>query len=120
MDDGEGRTRARARINLTLNKPVVGIASAPNGRSYWIVASDGGIFNYGPAATLWGSLGDTTLNKPVVGIGASPSCEYYLVASDGGIFAFPGGAAGPIFDGSTGSLTLNKPIVAMTVVQGGY
>jgi hypothetical protein len=29
---------------LTLNKPIVGMASTPDGRGYWLVASDGGIF----------------------------------------------------------------------------
>src|SRR5712692_6574879 len=27
-----------------LNKPVVGMAATPDGRGYWLVASDGGIF----------------------------------------------------------------------------
>jgi hypothetical protein len=104
----------------SLNKPVVGIASTPNGMGYWIVASDGGIFNYGAAATFWGSTGGMALNKPIVGIGATTSGQYYLVASDGGIFAFPGGSAGPPFFGSTGAVMLNKPIIGMTVVQNGY
>ena len=30
--------------NIVLNKPVVGMAAAPNGKGYWFVASDGGIF----------------------------------------------------------------------------
>ena len=28
-----------------LNKPIVGIASTPDGQGYWEVASDGGIFS---------------------------------------------------------------------------
>src|ERR1700675_1273598 len=32
-----------------LNKPVVGIAAAPDGLGYWLVASDGGVFTYGSA-----------------------------------------------------------------------
>src|SRR5664280_2337043 len=32
--------------NLTLNKPIVGMASTPDGGGYWLVASDGGIFAY--------------------------------------------------------------------------
>jgi hypothetical protein len=39
-----------------LNKPIVGMASDPNGAGYWLVASDGGIFNYGDAA-FFGSTG---------------------------------------------------------------
>jgi hypothetical protein len=32
-----------------LNAPVVGIAATPDGRGYWEVASDGGIFAFGDA-----------------------------------------------------------------------
>jgi hypothetical protein len=40
--------------------------SSPGGLGYWLVASDGGIFNYGGAAFL-GSAGSGPLNAPVVG-----------------------------------------------------
>ena len=32
-----------------LNKPIVGMASTPDGKGYWLVASDGGIFAFGDA-----------------------------------------------------------------------
>jgi hypothetical protein len=32
---------------LPLNKPVVGVAVTHHGGGYWLVASDGGIFDYG-------------------------------------------------------------------------
>ena len=35
-----------------LNQPIVGMAATPDGKGYWLVASDGGIFNYGDAALL--------------------------------------------------------------------
>jgi hypothetical protein len=38
-----------------LNQPVVGMAATPDGRGYWLVASDGGIFNFGDAR-FYGSL----------------------------------------------------------------
>ena len=41
--------------------------SAPDGKGYLLVASDGGIFNYGDAG-FFGSTGAQTLNKPVVGM----------------------------------------------------
>ncbi|MEA2502645.1 MAG: virginiamycin lyase [Actinomycetota bacterium] len=76
---------------------------------YWLVASDGGIFNYGDAAFL-GSTGAIHLNKPIVAMAPTPSGRgYWLVASDGGIFNY-GDAA---FLGSTGSIHLNDPIVGM-------
>jgi hypothetical protein len=40
---------------LVLNKPIVGVASTPDGEGYWLVASDGGIFSYGDAA-FYGSV----------------------------------------------------------------
>jgi len=44
---------------------VVGMAGSPDGGGYWLVASDGGIFNFGDAA-FYGSTGAMTLNKPSV------------------------------------------------------
>ena len=35
--------------NITLNKPIVGMAATPSGNGYWMVASDGGIFSFGDA-----------------------------------------------------------------------
>jgi hypothetical protein len=32
-----------------LNKPIVGMAGTRDGGGYWLIASDGGIFNYGDA-----------------------------------------------------------------------
>jgi len=102
--------------SLTLNKPIVGMASTPDGGGYWLVASDGGIFAYGDAV-FYGSTGSLTLNKPIVGMAATPSGHgYWLVASDGGIFAY----GDAVFYGSTGSLTLNKPIVGMAATPSGH
>ena len=94
------------------------MAVTPDGGGYWLVATDGGVFNYGDAP-FYGSMGGKKLNKPIVGIAPTPNGNgYYLVASDGGIFTVPdpGGAA---FLGSTGSITLNKPIVGMAVTPAG-
>ena len=104
--------------NITLNKPVVGMAVTHNGGGYWEVASDGGIFAFGNAP-FYGSMGGQPLNQPIVGMAATPNGGgYWLVASDGGIFAF-GNAK---FYGSTGSIALNQPIVGMTSTPdgGGY
>ncbi len=103
---------------MVLNKPVVGMASTPDGGGYWLVASDGGVFSYGDAG-FYGSTGSMVLNRPVVGMAAVPGGGgYWLVASDGGIFSF--GTAQ--FYGSTGSMVLNKPVVGMaaTADGGGY
>jgi hypothetical protein len=39
----------------------------PDGRGYWLVASDGGVFAFGDA-TFYGSAGGTATGQPVVGI----------------------------------------------------
>ena len=88
------------------------VSSAPG---YWMVASDGGIFNYG-AAGFYGSAGAIHLNKPIVGMASTPNkAGYWIVASDGGIFSF--GNAG--FHGSTGAINLNRAIVGMTTTPTG-
>ncbi|MBF6557676.1 MAG: hypothetical protein IVW52_16250 [Acidimicrobiales bacterium] len=85
------------------------MASTPDGKGYWLVAADGGIFSYGDAAFA-GSLGGSKLNKPIVGMASTPDGKgYWLVAADGGIFSY-GDAA---FAGSLGGSPLNKPIVGM-------
>ena len=73
---------------MDLNKPVVAMAATPDGRGYWLAASDGGIFAYGDAG-FYGSTGGMPLNKPVVAMAATPDGRgYWLAASDGGIFAY--------------------------------
>jgi SpoIID/LytB domain protein len=102
--------------NLVLNKPVVGMASTPDGGGYWLVASDGGVFSFGDAI-FYGSTGNLVLNKPVVGMASTPDGGgYWMVASDGGVFSF-GDAR---FYGSTGNLLLNKPIVGMVPTADGH
>jgi hypothetical protein len=72
----------------TLNAPIVGIASTPTGKGYWLAAADGGVFTFGDAP-FYGSEGGKPLNKPIVGISATPTGKgYWLVAADGGIFTF--------------------------------
>ena len=96
--------------NLTLNKPIVGLALTPDGGGYWLVASDGGVFSYGDAL-FYGSTGAQHLAAPMVGIAAtSDGSGYWLVAADGGVFAF-GDAP---FKGSAGGLTLAAPVVGIS------
>ena len=82
----------------------------PDGRGYWLVASDGGIFSFGDAG-FHGSAGSIHLNRPIVGMAATPSGNgYWLVASDGGIFSYGdanfsgsmGGTAAELADGGDG------------------
>jgi hypothetical protein len=102
--------------SLPLNRPVVGMAATPDGKGYWMVASDGGIFTYGDAG-FYGSAGSLPLNRPIVGMASTPDGRgYWLVASDGGIFTY--GDAG--FYGSAGWLPLNQPIVGMASTPDGH
>jgi hypothetical protein len=39
--------------NITLNKPIVGMARTANGGGYWLVAGDGGVFSFN--APFYGS-----------------------------------------------------------------
>ena len=85
------------------------MAADAGGGGYWLVASDGGIFDYGDAG-FHGSAGSIPLNKPVVGMTSSgDGAGYSLVASDGGIFTY----GDAVFHGSTGGVVLAAPIVAM-------
>ena len=112
-----------------LNQPIVGMAphqtlslfEAGTGGvdGYYEVASDGGVFAFGPGATFYGSTGSERLNAPIVGMAlTNDERGYWLVASDGGIFAF-GDAR---FYGSEGGQHLNQPIVGMATTPdgGGY
>ncbi|NNN15731.1 MAG: hypothetical protein HKL82_07740, partial [Acidimicrobiaceae bacterium] len=67
---------------------------------YNLVASDGGVFNFGNTPFL-GSSAATHLNQPIVGTASTPDGKgYWLVGSDGGVFSF-GDAS---FYGSTGAM----------------
>jgi hypothetical protein len=48
-----------------LTAPVVGIAATPDGKGYWLMAGDGGVFSFGDAK-FFGSTGGVHLNAPVV------------------------------------------------------
>ena len=97
-----------------LNSPIVGMASTANGKGYWLVANDGGIFAF--HAPFFGSLGARHLNSPIVGMAATPTGKgYWLVAGDGGVFTF-GDAK---FYGSTGAMHLNSPIKQIIPGPGG-
>ncbi len=105
-----------AASGLSLSRPVMGMAPTVDGRGYWLVASDGGVFSYGDAQ-FYGSTGSIELNQPIVGMTQTPDGHgYWLVASDGGIFSY-GDAQ---FYGSTGSIRLNQPIVGMAPTADGH
>jgi peptidoglycan hydrolase-like protein with peptidoglycan-binding domain len=91
------------------------MASTPDAKGYWLVASDGGVFSFGDAGA-YGSAGGQRLSEPVVGMAATSDGKgYWLVASDGGVFTY--GDAN--FYGSTGAIRLAAPVVGMATTPGG-
>ncbi|MGD0749751.1 MAG: hypothetical protein ABSB68_18340, partial [Acidimicrobiales bacterium] len=137
--NGVGPTATQV-FTLTVNAPAPSSPAPPApppappappapSHGYWLVGSDGGIFNFG-SAQFHGSTGSMHLQRPVVGI--TPTADrggYWLVASDGGIFAFgdagfhgsiPGSGLSPAGSGLPHSL--NAPIVGMVPSSdgGGY
>jgi hypothetical protein len=100
--------------NITLNKPVVGMAVDSTSGGYWLVASDGGIFTFGNSR-FYGSTGNIHLAKPIVGMATDPATGgYWMVASDGGIFSFNA----PYY-GSMGGKAISAPIVGMKSMADG-
>ena len=92
---------------MTLNEPIVDMATTPSGNGYWLVASDGGIFSFGDAQ-FHGSTGAMTLNEPITSV-VQTRLGYDLVAEDGGVFNF-----NSPFIGSGVSPTQNYHVVDAT------
>ena len=115
---GAARRLYVAPISLPNVNGEVPCAAPASPYGYEMVASDGGIFDYGNLP-FCGSKGGGPLNKPMVGVAETQNGGgYWEVASDGGIFTY--GDAN--FYGSAGSLHLNQPIVGMAATPdgGGY
>ncbi len=118
------RVRARTAKNYgstsewRLAAPIDQIVSTPDGKGYWLVGSDGGIFGFGDAG-FYGSMSSKTLNSNIVGMAPTADGKgYWLVGSDGGIFAF-GDAR---YFGSLGGVSLVHPVVGIAgdIATGGY
>ena len=67
-----------------LNAPIVGMAATHDGKGYWLVAADGGIFTFGDA-NFYGSAGSSNLPDAAVGMVASPGGGGYLIATENGV-----------------------------------
>ena len=116
-----------------LNAPIVGMASTPHGNGYWLVAADGGVFNFG-SAKFYGSTytygitglsGKHPLNAPIVAIVPTPDGHgYWLIAKDGGVFDFGdahfyGSTYTYGITGLSGKHPLAAPIVGAAASPGG-
>jgi hypothetical protein len=106
---GDTTTLVQQKGGGGFNGSPVGLATTADGKGYWEVYSDGGVFAFGDAK-FYGSMGGTRLVQKIVGITATADGNgYWLVAADGGVFAF----GDAVFAGSTGGLTLNASVVGM-------
>ncbi len=91
------------------------MAATPDGKGYWLVAGDGGVFSFGDA-TFYGSMGATHLVAGVTGIAATRDGKgYWMVAGDGGIFAF----GDAVFYGSLGTKPPPDSIAGMATTPDG-
>ena len=71
---------------MHLNDPIVGMAATPDGKGYWLVASDGGIFTFGDAP-FYGSTGAITSTADRRAWRPPPTATATgWSASDGGVF----------------------------------
>jgi hypothetical protein len=92
-----------------LNAPVRSLVPDGDGRGYWLVASDGGVFAFD--APFRGSLGGVKLNKPVTGM-VRYGDGYVMVGEDGGIFAF----SDRPFSGSLGAKPPAAPVISVAAL----
>jgi len=102
-------------LDIPLSSVITGMAPTPDGKGYWLVGADGGVFAFGDAPFL-GSLGALELAGPIVAMAPTPDGKgYWLAALDGGVFAL--GDAG--YYGSMGAARLAHPVVGMAATPDG-
>lgn len=71
---------------IVLNQPACAIVATPDGKGYWIVAEDGGVFTYGDAPFV-GSEATKAHNAKFVAAACTPTGRgLWLLGADGGVF----------------------------------
>jgi hypothetical protein len=110
-----GTAKHRGSPPPGVRAPITAMEATGDGRGYWLVATDGGVFSFGNAPFL-GSTGALRLAQPVVDFATTPDgAGYWLCAADGGVFTF-GNAR---FHGSTGGMRLHQPVVGIASTRSG-
>jgi hypothetical protein len=67
--------------------PIVAITAHPDGRGYWLLGADGGVFAID--TTFFGSVADRKPQPSTVQLRATPTGEgYYVAGDDGAVFVF--------------------------------
>jgi hypothetical protein len=98
---------------IHLAAPVVGMADADNGRGYYLVSRDGGVFAFGNAQFRGANLDPSA--PPAVGIASSASSNGYVIArADGHVFAF-----GTAYHGDASGIE-GPPVVGIATSTQGY
>jgi hypothetical protein len=98
-----------------LNSPIAGmVPDLTDGKGYWLVAEDGGIFAFD--ASFYGSGGGTALSNQVIAFaGTATGAGYWMTTSAGQVLPF-GDAP---FHGDTRATPINRPIVDMAPTPSG-
>ncbi len=72
----------------SLDAPVVGMASTPDGEGYWLVGADGGVLTYGDAR-FYGSESGLGVLTPFVGIAPTRDAGgYWIAGTFGNVYSF--------------------------------
>jgi hypothetical protein len=71
-------------LHVTPNSPVVGMAATPDGKGYWLVASDGGVFTFGDA-NFDGSLGSAVPPQSALGFFSDAGTGEYTIVNTLGV-----------------------------------
>ena len=88
---------------------MVGIAPTADGRGYWLVGADGGVFSFGDTR-FGGSIAGKALAGAAVGIARNPlGPGYWLATSDGTVYPLGGAPA----LGSMSGAHLARPVTAI-------
>lgn len=117
-----GATNYGSMAGKVLNRPIVGIASTPDGRGYWLVAADGGVFSFGDAG-FFGSAAASGPPAPVAGISVAPGGGGYLmITSTGGLLGFGSAraASAPAGRGSSSAWPRGQLSVGMLQATSAY
>ena len=110
---------AEQNLVVTVPPPIVAIARTPDGKGYWLVAANGGIFSSGDAG-YYGSLSSKGVtSSSVVSMAATPDGKgYWLIDSSGDVWAF--GDANSTLGSLSGDGISNIVGIAVTPDGAGY
>ncbi len=103
---GLGLHPAGSGLPHSLNAPIVGMVPAADGQGYFVVASDGGVFAFGPGASFAGSCpGIGGCSGPAVSVIPDATGNgYWLFTATGNVYTFgdapflgsPGSVGSPV------------------------